>query len=95
MKIKINKSKGNKAFGIALRQLRTKKNVSQEELAFQADLHRTYISLLETGQRSPTFDTILSICSALEISATALVNFAENSLKEMDVNHFTSEEVND
>lgn len=62
----------NKAFGQAVRELRKEKNQSQEFLAFEAGLDRTYISILELGQKSPTLDTIVALCSALEVSFSEL-----------------------
>lgn len=62
----------NKAFGIVLREFRTGSGRSQEALAHDAGLDRTYISLLELGQRSPTLDTIIPLCTALNISIVLL-----------------------
>ncbi|WP_226603243.1 helix-turn-helix domain-containing protein [Bacillus cereus] len=41
--------------------------MSQEELAFNSVLDRTYISLLERGKRKPTISTLFSLASALNI----------------------------
>jgi transcriptional regulator with XRE-family HTH domain len=62
----------NTIFGIALRNLRKKTGKTQETLAFDARLDRTYISLLELGQRSPSLDTLFSLCDGLEISLVEL-----------------------
>lgn len=64
----------NVAFGKALRELRKTKNLSQETLAFEAGLDRTYISLLELGQRSPTLDSMMALCRALRITLLQLVS---------------------
>ena len=42
-----------KAFGSALRELRNQRALSQEALAFEAELARNYISQLELGSKSP------------------------------------------
>jgi DNA-binding XRE family transcriptional regulator len=63
----------NIAFGQVLRTLRKEKHLSQEELGFESRRDRTYISLLELGQRSPTLDTMIAICSALNITLPELV----------------------
>lgn len=63
---------GNKAFGKALRELRIEKRWSQEHLGFEAELTRAYISLLERGLRSPTLDTLISLCGAFGITLSAL-----------------------
>lgn len=57
-----------KAVGQELRLCRTNKGMSQEKLGFEASLHRTYISLIERGIKSPTLNAVFRICDALEIS---------------------------
>jgi transcriptional regulator with XRE-family HTH domain len=55
-----------KIFGKILQEKRKAKKISQEKLAKLPGFDRTFISLIENGKRSPTFSTILKICSALE-----------------------------
>jgi transcriptional regulator with XRE-family HTH domain len=55
----------NTVFGEQLRQLRKAAGLTQEELAFQVGLDRTYISLLERGIKSPTLNTFFRLCKAL------------------------------
>lgn len=74
----------NKAFGIVLRELRRKRRLTQETLSFDAEMARTYISLLELGQRSPTLDTMLSICRALKISLVDLAALVEEKMAELN-----------
>lgn len=69
--------KHNKAFGKALRALRKEQGYSQETLAFECGLDRTYISLLELGTNSPTLDTIMALCGALNVSLTQLATQVE------------------
>ena len=69
------------AFGTALREQRTRKRLSQDQLAFEAGLDRTYISLLELGQRSPTLDTMHKLASPLGIKVSTLVLRMENILQ--------------
>lgn len=64
----------NEAFGKALREFRQAINLSQEALGFKAQLDRTYISLLELGQRSPTLDTVMALCEALNITIVELIS---------------------
>lgn len=71
----------NIAFGKALRELRKARNLSQETLAFEAGLDRTYISLLELGQRSPTLDSMMALCHALKITLTQLVSAIETAME--------------
>jgi transcriptional regulator with XRE-family HTH domain len=56
-----------------IRKYRQEKSLSQEELGFEADLHRTYISMLERGTRSPTIDVLDKIAVALGIPLARLV----------------------
>lgn len=55
------------AFGRVLKQKREALKLSQEELSFEAGLHRTYISLFERGLKSPTLDVIFRLSTALNI----------------------------
>lgn len=75
------------AFGKALRKLRKQAKLSQENLAQKAGLDRTYISLLELGQRSPTLSTMLSISRALEVTLVQLAMAIEASLARGDERH--------
>lgn len=65
------------AFGKVLRDLRTKSGLTQEALGFEADLRRTYISILELGQQQPTLTTILKLARALKCPASNLVSLVE------------------
>ena len=69
-----------KAFGDLIRKIRQKKGLSQEALALEAGLDRTFISLLERGSRQPSLTTILKIAKVLEISASTLISRVESSL---------------
>ena len=70
-----------KAFGDLIRNLRQKKGLSQEALALEAGLDRTFISLLERGSRQPSLTTILKIAKVLGISASVLISQLESSLQ--------------
>ena len=59
-------------FGIVLRSLRERKGWSQEELAFECELDRTFISMLERGVRQPTLTSIFVIAEALEVKPSRL-----------------------
>jgi transcriptional regulator with XRE-family HTH domain len=72
------------AFGIVLKQLRTKKALSQEELAHRSSLDRTYISLLERGLRSPTINTLFVLCRSLEINSSQFIAEIETILMEKE-----------
>jgi transcriptional regulator with XRE-family HTH domain len=64
-------------FGKILQEERKAKKISQEKLAKLTGLDRTFISLIENGKRSPTFSTILKLCSALEIDPSELFSIYE------------------
>lgn len=65
------------AFGLAVRDLRERAGLSQEELGYRSDLHRTYISMLERGERLPSITTISKVARALGMKASGLVAAAE------------------
>ncbi len=54
--------------GKRIKQLRMAMNISQEELAFRSDVHRTYIASLEVGKRNVSIVTLEKLVNALEIS---------------------------
>lgn len=66
--------------GKEIARLRKRLGVSQEELAFRAEVHRTYISQLERGLKSPTLRMILTLSCALKASASKLVATVERQL---------------
>ncbi|MFK4385886.1 helix-turn-helix domain-containing protein [Bradyrhizobium sp. USDA 223] len=63
----------SKAFGLLLSALRQQAGASQEELAFSAGVHRTYISQLERGLKSPSLETIFLLAHALGVKPTELL----------------------
>lgn len=67
-----------KRFGEILRTERKKAELSQEGLAFECDLDRTYISLLERGLRQPSLETVFLLADSLGLSASKLVSKVEN-----------------
>ena len=60
--------------GANLRRLRTAKGWSQERFAFEAGIHRTYISDLERGARNPTISVVEKLASCLEVKAGTLLD---------------------
>jgi transcriptional regulator with XRE-family HTH domain len=62
-------------FGAAVKLHRLSKNWSQEDLADAANLHRTYISGIETGARNPTLTIVEKIAKALNITSHKLLEF--------------------
>lgn len=60
-------------FGKVLRKRRMALGLSQETLAFNTDLHRTYISLLERGLRQPSLETIFTLARELDCEPDELI----------------------
>lgn len=61
-----------KRFGLNLKSLRESAQISQEELAERAGLHRTYISGVERGTRNISLKNILNIVMALNLEVSSL-----------------------
>jgi transcriptional regulator with XRE-family HTH domain len=60
------------AFGDRVRELRKEKGLSQEELADKAGLHRTYIGMIERGEKNITLTNIEKIAKALDVDIKKL-----------------------
>lgn len=60
-------------FAANLVELREAAGFSQEELAFRASIHRTQVSLMESGSRLPRFETLVKLVGALEVSPETLM----------------------
>ena len=75
-----SKTASEALFGKEVAKLRKALGISQEELAFRAEVHRTYISQLERGLKSPTLGMILKLSRALKISGSKLVATVERQL---------------
>ena len=52
-------------FGEKVREIRKEKGLSQEQLSFKADLHRTYIGMIERAEKNITLVNIEKIANAL------------------------------
>jgi len=61
-----------KTFGKKVRELRKKRNLSQEELAYEAALDRTYINSIENGKRNVSLINIVKLAKALNIKVKDL-----------------------
>ena len=66
-----------KAFGLVLQELRHELNLSQEVLGFESGYHRTYISLLERGRKSPSLNTIFQLASVLRVTPSEIIRRVE------------------
>jgi transcriptional regulator with XRE-family HTH domain len=61
-------------FGKRVRQIRKENNLSQEELSFRANLHRTYIGMIERAEKNITLVNIEKIAKALNVELKELFN---------------------
>ena len=59
--------------GDELRKARKAAGMSQEELSFEADIDRTYVSQLENDRKSPTVDVLLRMCKAMGTRASRII----------------------
>jgi transcriptional regulator with XRE-family HTH domain len=60
--------------GKRIRALRGEMNISQEDLADRADIHRNYISQIEGGKRNVSFYNVVKIARALKVSPSRLID---------------------
>lgn len=60
--------------GRNVKNFRVRKGWSQEDLAFEADFHRTYISGIERGVRNPTVAVIARLAEALGVRPGRLLD---------------------
>ena len=60
--------------GKRIRALRDELDISQEELADRAGIHRNYISQIEGGKRNVSFYNVVRIARALRVSPSSLID---------------------
>jgi transcriptional regulator with XRE-family HTH domain len=68
------------ALGNALRELRTARELSQEELAYRAGLHRNYVGACERGEINLSFRVLLQLADGLDVSLSEIVQHYEKHL---------------
>jgi transcriptional regulator with XRE-family HTH domain len=61
------------AFGRAVRELRARRDLSQEELGFRSGLHRNYVGAIERGEINPTFRVLLKLSHGLVMPLSEIV----------------------
>jgi transcriptional regulator with XRE-family HTH domain len=67
------------AFAANLRRLRHAKGISQEDLTYEADVNRTYLSKLEKGVSYPGLEIIAKLADALGVEPAELLMLPENT----------------
>ncbi|MFA5774599.1 MAG: helix-turn-helix transcriptional regulator [Ilumatobacteraceae bacterium] len=59
--------RGPESFGMAVREFRLREGLTQSELAKRANIHRTYLSLLETGTTTEALKNLMRVLSVLDL----------------------------
>ena len=67
------KSDARHDFGARLREVRVERGLSQEDLAFAAKLHRTYVGGIERGERNPSLVNVVRLARALGMTPSELL----------------------
>lgn len=62
-------------FGERIKQLRLQKNISQEKLSFLTGFHRTYIGMIERGERNISISNIAVFAKVFELNISELIDF--------------------
>lgn len=68
------------AVGKRIKELRHKRGISQEELADNAQLDRTYITSVERGKRNISIVNVEKIAKALQVSLAEFFTFCEENV---------------
>ncbi len=71
------RSRAHGALGRALREFRVERGLSQERLAQNSGMDRTYVGGIERGERNPAYANVRRLAAALEIRASKLLARAE------------------
>lgn len=70
-----------KAFGETLKELRAKVGISQEDLANECEMDRSFISMLERGLRVPTIETLFKLSNPLKKAPFEIIKLVELKLE--------------
>ena len=62
-------------FGERIKQLRLQKKISQEKLSFLTGFHRTYIGMIERGERNISISNIAVFAKVFELNISELIDF--------------------
>ncbi|TAE08304.1 MAG: helix-turn-helix domain-containing protein [Oscillatoriales cyanobacterium] len=89
----MNYKEARQLFAAKVSQLRREKRMTQEELAELTDKTTDYISLLERGERSPSFEVILNLAEALDVPASYLLSFSQSGESTAILNTLIAEPV--
>lgn len=70
------------AFGVVLRRLRKEVGLSQEQLGFEAQVERNFVSLIERGVNQPTIRVLFRIAAALNVEPAHLIYLVQQEIKD-------------
>jgi transcriptional regulator with XRE-family HTH domain len=70
-----------KVFGEVLKELRDEVGISQENLAYESELDRSFISMLERGLRIPSIATVFQISKVLRKTPSQIIKLVEERYK--------------
>ncbi|GHC46535.1 helix-turn-helix domain-containing protein [Ulvibacter litoralis] len=62
-------------FGNRIRELRTQENLSQEQLSYKTGFHRTYIGMIERGERNISLTNMAIFSKAFNLTLDELLKF--------------------
>ena len=78
-----------KEFGLRVKQLRSNKKISQEQLSFATGFHRTYIGMIERGERNISLSNMAVFAKIFEMNVSELLDFStinpEHSFKKYEI----------
>jgi transcriptional regulator with XRE-family HTH domain len=70
------RSQAHVALGRAIREFRGANQISQEDLAHKAGMHRTYLGGIERGERNPSYTNLRKVAEALDVDTWQLIRRA-------------------
>nr|WP_221243109.1 helix-turn-helix transcriptional regulator [Conexibacter arvalis] len=71
-----------RALATAVRELRARKALKQEEVGAAAGLSRNYMTSLESGRMNPSFTALVHVSRALDVPLSELVSMYEERLSD-------------
>ncbi|GBF73427.1 hypothetical protein PA598K_01716 [Paenibacillus sp. 598K] len=66
-----------KVIGKTVKAIRIKKGLSQEDLAHECNVDRSYISMIEVGRNEPSITKIFDLCKGLNIKPSDFIKLVE------------------
>lgn len=72
--------------GKIVKVIRIEKGMSQEDLAFECDVDRSYISMIEVGRNEPSVSKIFEICEGLKIKPSYFFKLVEDEYNKLKIN---------